>query len=118
MKHGHTVNGRVSGTYTAWCHMVQRCTNPYHASWRKYGARGVTVCERWRTSFAAFLADMGARPNDVSLSLELWPDGNGNFEPGNTRWVERPKRRARRRCSELGIAGVIGDSGADNPIPD
>ena len=42
------------------------------------------------------------------LSLELWPDTDGNFEPGNTRWVERAKRRAWRSSSELGIATVIG----------
>jgi hypothetical protein len=41
--------------------MLQRCENPKNAGWPLYGAKGITVCERWHT-FAHFLADMGERP--------------------------------------------------------
>jgi hypothetical protein len=33
--------------YNTWAHMIQRCYNPKYPSWRDYGARGITVCERW-----------------------------------------------------------------------
>lgn len=72
--------------YRLWSGMIQRCTNPKFVDWRLYGGRGISVCERWRQSFATFFADMGARPS-AGLSLDRWPDSNGNYEPGNVRWA-------------------------------
>lgn len=43
--------------------MRARCRNPGDASYRYYGGRGITVCERWE-SFENFLADMGEKPEN------------------------------------------------------
>src|SRR5229473_3869769 len=60
-------NGRTaSPTYYIWAAMIQRCTNPKNRDWRLYGARGITVCARWR-KFENFLADMGERPEGLSI---------------------------------------------------
>ena len=58
-----------SPEYRAWEAMRQRCNNRNHPDYGHYGARGITVCERWESSFSNFLADMGVKP-DPSLSLE------------------------------------------------
>jgi hypothetical protein len=63
--------------------MLQRCCDPKHNSFRYYGARGIQVCERWRSSFKNFLADLGPRPSKRH-SLER-PNG-GNYEPGRVIW--------------------------------
>jgi hypothetical protein len=67
-----------------WLQMLQRCLNPNHRAYRYYGGRGITICERWKV-FENFLADMGEAP--AGLSLDRFPNRNGNYEPGNVRWA-------------------------------
>lgn len=85
--HGHTGEGWQSPTYKSWIAMRLRCENNKHVAYRQYGARGITVCGRWRT-FANFLADMGERPSR-EYTLDRYPNKSGNYEPGNVRWATK-----------------------------
>lgn len=77
--------------FAVWRSLIDRCTLPSHQAWKNYGGRGITVCERWRTSFENFWADMG-ETYQPGLTLDR-RDNNGNYEPGNCRWVS-----ARQQC--------------------
>lgn len=54
-------------TYRIWKNMKTRCYNPNTYGWKWYGAKGIGVCEEWRNSYQAFLADMGEIASDMSL---------------------------------------------------
>jgi hypothetical protein len=76
-------------THISWKSMLNRCLNPKADQYKQYGARGITVCERWRT-FSNFLADMGERPAGMTLD-RINP--NGDYEPSNCRWASGKAQR-------------------------
>ena len=76
-------------TYHTWEGMKQRCLNPEATRYPDYGAKGITVCERWRI-FENFLEDMGERPEGKTLD-RINPFGD--YEPNNCRWAT-PKEQA------------------------
>ena len=82
--------------FAVWRSMNDRCHLPSHQAWRNYGARGIAVCERWRTSFAAFWGDMGPTYQS-GLTLER-EDNSKGYEPGNCVWAtyRRQMRNTRR----------------------
>jgi hypothetical protein len=85
----HQVGGKLSPEYRAWANMLTRCRNLRTRNWAYYGARGITVCDRWKT-FENFLADMGRRPSHEH-SLDRIDNAKGYF-PGNVRWATRKEQ--------------------------
>jgi hypothetical protein len=85
-----------------WRLMIRRCESPKDTSFKDYGGRGIKICERWH-NFDNFYADMGVRP--VGMQIDRI-DNNGNYEPGNVRWVTPPQQtRNKRNNVNLTFAG-------------
>jgi hypothetical protein len=103
---GRAANFRTDGLHTryrreyaVWQQAIQRCHNPTAQGYGRYGARGIEVCDRWRSSFAAFIEDMGPRPgDDLSLDRE---DNDGNYEAGNCRWATRVQQCRNMRSNHV-----------------
>lgn len=67
---------------------IMRCTNPNHTQYADYGCRGIKVYPPWiedRRLFVEYLMTLEGWDNPL-----LWLDrenNEGNYEPGNLRWV-------------------------------
>lgn len=89
--------------HEAWMSMWKRCTDPNHAAYANYGGRGITICERWR-SFAPFYEDMGCAAPGLSLDRI---ESDGNYEPGNCRWISMQLQGVNTRNVKLSALEAI-----------
>lgn len=82
----HLIHG-MSGTrlHHIWKSMKQRCNNPKCVSYKNYGAKGITVCEEWK-SFQIFMEWALNNGYDDNLTLDRINPYEG-YCPSNCRWA-------------------------------
>lgn len=81
-----------SPEHGVWKGIKKRCYDPHAQRYGRYGGRGITMCERWKSSFKAFYEDVGPRPSPKH-SIDRYPNRDGNYEPGNVRWATAGEQR-------------------------
>lgn len=97
---GTTFSHGMKGTkiYSVWRSMKERCSSPNSQFFYAYGARGISVCERWQ-KFENFYEDMGDRPSD-SHSIDRI-NNDGNYEPGNCRWATAKEQARNKKKTKM-----------------
>jgi hypothetical protein len=85
--------------------MIDRCHDLNCKGYLNYGARGVTVCQRWRDSFWFFVADVGDKPSSLHSIDRL--DNNLGYSPENCKWATKIEQSNNRRNNHyLTLDGV------------
>ena len=92
-----THGGSKTRLYSIWQHMKNRCRNQKSDNYKYYGGRGIAYCEEWET-FECF--EKWALENGYSENLTIDRiDPNGNYEPGNCRWITQiEQNKNTRKC--------------------
>lgn len=99
-----------------WSSMIMRCNNPNDPGYKRYGGRGIGVCNEWENDFKAFynyisklpgFDNLGKSANNLSLDRK---DNNGDYEPGNIRLATRHEQAVNRRNHMNNKTGYVGVS--------
>lgn len=119
-----SASGYKHPLYRTWFGMVSRCHMKTFASYKDYGARGITVCDRWRGArengelgsidgFYLFVEDMGERPSPKHSIDRI--NNDGNYEPGNCRWAtsleQQNNKRSNHRITARGVTKTLSEWG-------
>lgn len=93
---------------TVWYGMIRRCYSPASDNYRWYGAIGIRVCDEWRNDREAFIRWAEANGWSKGLQIDRYPNRDGNYEPGNVRFVTC-KKNNNNRSSNLMLT-VFGET--------
>lgn len=102
--HGHWKGGKGSSEYSTWVSARVRCHTPSGHAYKDYGARGITMCDRWRfgengkSGFECFIADMGLRPEGGTLDRI---DNNKGYSLDNCRWISMKDQGRNKRSNRV-----------------
>lgn len=92
VKHGMA----TTKEFRTWQSMKRRCYSKNHKDYKWYGARGISVCDRWLESFENFFADMGFVPEGMSIDRI---DNDKGYSPRNCKWSTMTEQNNNRRPS-------------------
>lgn len=77
--------------YRIWRNIKTRCLNTNNPSYKRYGGRGITVCNEWQNNFQAFKEWALSHGYAENLTIDRI-NNDGNYEPDNCRWITMKKQ--------------------------
>lgn len=84
----HMTSSRL---YTIWNGIKSRCYVKASSSYKRYGAKGITMCDEWKNDFVSFYNWSIENGYADNLTIDRI-NGEGNYEPSNCRWASYTKQ--------------------------
>ncbi len=86
--HGGACNESRENLYSIYSGMIQRCHNPKSQNYKRYGEKGIEICEEWRESYSAFRSWAMKNGYEKGLSIDRKKSDQG-YNPDNCQWISR-----------------------------
>ena len=91
--------------HRVWRHMKERCYQKNCESYPRYGGRGITVCDEWKSDFTSFCKwalehgyDQEKAGHECTLDRI---DNSKGYSPDNCRWVDMKTQCRNRRSNHI-----------------
>ena len=106
-RHGYSVRGDCHPLHGVYHDMKRRCCDPRRKAYPRYGGRGISVCEEWKSSMDTFIVWAESNGYKEGLTIDRI-DNDGDYEPSNCRWVNRCVQSANKGVSTMNTVGYKG----------
>ena len=97
-------NGNCKGgktrLYEIWKGMKYRCSSKKQNMYYRYGGRGISVCDEWKSSFHIFKDWALSHGYSDNLTIERI-DNDGNYCPENCEWITKSENSKRSHINRL-----------------
>lgn len=99
-KHGDARKGKVTKLHGIWRDVLKRCYSVNTKAYQFYGARGITVCSKWKQSYEVFRDWALSHGYAPGLCIER-KNNNQGYNPKNCTFVDRKQQARNRRTSRM-----------------
>ena len=81
--------------YNIWLGIKKRCYSPKDSHYERYGLRGISMCDEWKSDYSSFRSWAITNGYDDKLSIDRIDNDKG-YSPDNCRWADNSTQQNNR----------------------